>query len=76
MQHLEKPRVRPYLVADQVRGEPSSFEISDLLRLSPAVMRVTALDLEIMKRMEGKQSIAELQDSLKPMLGGGTVSPD
>ena len=76
MQHLEKPRVRPYLVADQVRGEPSSFEISDLLRLSPAVMRVTALDLEIMKRMEGKQSIAELQDSLKPMLGGGTVSPE
>ena len=53
MQHLEKPRVRPYLVADQVRGEPSSFEISDLLRLSPAVMRVTALDLEIMKSILG-----------------------
>ena len=76
MQHLEKPTVRPYLVADQVRGDPSSFEISDLLRLSPAVLRVSALDLEILKRMDGSQTVAELGASLKPLLGGGSISPD
>jgi AmmeMemoRadiSam system protein B len=76
MQYLEKPRVRPYLVADQVRGEPASFEISDLLRLSPAVMRVSAVDLEIVKRLDGTQSIPELSASLQPLLGGGTIAPD
>lgn len=76
MAYLEMPRVRPYLVADQVRGDPTSFEISDLLRLSPAVMRISALDIEILKLLDGTRRIPEVQASLQPLLGGATVSPD
>jgi len=75
MSDPERPKIRQYLVADQVRGDPAHFEIRDLIRLSPAVLKISALDLEILKRLDGTRVIGEIQEQLKPLIGGALV-PD
>lgn len=65
----ERPRLRPYLTADEEPGKLGSFLVTDRLRISQAVLRLTVFDLECIKLCDGLHTIADIYQKMQKRLG-------
>lgn len=68
-----RPCLRPYLAAEADPAKPGFFLLTDSLRLSKAMLRLTAFDLECLKLFDGRNSIADIQRRMKSLLGGTEI---
>lgn len=68
-----RPCLRPYLAAEADPANPGFFLVTDTLRLSKAMLRLTALDLECIKLFDGLNAIADIQRRMIPLLGGAEI---
>lgn len=71
----DRPRLRPYLAADQEPGKPGFFLVTDRVNISQAVLRLTAFDLECIKLCDGKHAISDIRQKMQKRLGNTTI-PD
>lgn len=68
-----RPRLRPYLAAEADPAKPGSFLVTDSLRLSKAMLRLTAFDLECIKLFDGRNSIAAIHRRMSSLLAGAEI---
>ena len=71
----DRPRLRPYLAADQEPGKPGFFLVTDRVGISRAVLRLTAFDLECIKLCDGRHGISDIRQKMQKRLGN-TKIPD
>lgn len=72
---MVRPRIRPYLAADSDPAKPGFFLVTDTLRLSKAVLRLSAFDLECLKLCDGRNTIADIQRQMGALLGPTPIPP-
>lgn len=70
----ERPRVRPGLAVSPDDESPGYFVLWDQLRISSRPRRISALQLEILKRVNGVHSLRELH-AAAVQLAGGLIIP-
>ena len=68
-----RPRLRPYLAAEADPAKPGFFLVTDTLRLSKAMLRLTAFDLECLKLFDGNNTINDIQRRLSSRMGGTEI---
>ncbi len=69
----ERPCVRPGLAVAPDHDQPGCFVLFDELRISRQPMRLTMLELEILKRVNGRHSVSELHLAAVQLAGGFMV---
>jgi MEMO1 family protein len=70
MSVLDRPRLRPHLAAEPADRDQMNYLVWDQLRLSPTVMKVTALQLQWLQMFDGEHSLREIQSEACRQLGG------
>src|SRR5436305_1157196 len=73
MPAVERPQLRPYLVAAPEDHEGRHFVVWDQLHLSDRRLRVTARELEWLQMFDGRQTLRDVQDQAMRSLGGQLV---
>jgi len=68
-----RPSLRPYLTADSESNRPGFFLVRDNLRLSKAVLRLSAFDIECVKLFDGSHSIPDILGRMEKRLGKGAI---
>jgi len=61
--HLHRPCLRPGLALDE-KSEPGSLLLFDRFRLVPQALRITALELAVLRLFQGTASLLEIQSAL------------
>ena len=67
---LERPQLRSHLAAEPADREQVHYLVWDQLRLSPTVLKVTALQLQCLQLFDGEHSLREIQSEASRQLGG------
>src|ERR1700726_2640840 len=70
MSVLDRPQLRPHLAAEPADREQVNYLVWDQLRLSPTVLKVTALQLQWLQLFDGQHSLREIQAEACLQLGG------
>ncbi len=73
MSVLERPRLRSYLAAAPENRDRVHYLIWDSLRLSSAVLKVTALQMEWLQLFDGERTLVEIQAEAIRHIGGYLV---
>ncbi len=71
----DRPKLRPHLTASPEPRRESSFILSDQVRVSDSYVRMGPIDLEIAKRLNGLNSLAEIHADLQARLGESITLP-
>lgn len=66
----ERPRVRPGLAVARDAEAPGYFVLWDQLRISSRPQRLSAIELEILKRVNGQHSLRDLHSAAVQLAGG------
>jgi MEMO1 family protein len=76
MSSLHRPQLRPYLAASRIDSRHSNgkeFVLHDRLRLSPAHLPLTRVELECLKLFDGSRTLLDVQGQVIGLLGGQVV---
>jgi len=73
MSLLERPQIRPYVVAGPENQERSHYLVWDQLRLSDHVVKVTELELEWIQLFDGERSLRDIQAEAMQQLSGQLI---
>ena len=68
MPPTDRPRLRPHLGAAPEDSSGQVFRVFDTLRLSDAVLRVSALELEWLQLFNGRRSLRDVQAEARSLL--------
>lgn len=66
----ERPQIRPGLAVSPDETSLSRFILWDQLRISPQPQPLSLVELELLKRMDGRHSVRDLQLAAMQALGG------
>src|SRR4051794_14793734 len=69
----ERPQLRPYLLATPADREGRNFILSDQLRVTDRLLRVTRLELEWLQLFDGQRTLRDVQLEAMRKVGGQLV---
>ena len=67
------PKLRPYLQAAPDPNDRSAYVLTDQLRLSKHVLGFSRLQLEVLRLLDGRHSVEDLQSHVRKRTGGQVV---
>jgi AmmeMemoRadiSam system protein B len=76
MQALERPRLRPDLVADRDRNDPNCFVIRDTRKIVKTFCQVTERELALLQMFDGERTLREIQEEAMKQAEGWLVPLD